>query len=265
MTDSLYKHDEMRDIAEYCESPKSSTNRSLKKVTFKPYSTHDNYLFPPSVNDYLPDGHIAKFISAVIDHIGIDYLIDNYKGGGASAYHPAMMLKVWILGCIYKIYSCRELEKALRENVPFIWISGNQQPDFRTLNNFRLLLEDDVKEIFKRVIGMVIDLGLVDAKEVFIDHTKIEANANRHKITWRKTVEKQLEKYNAEIDDLFKHINELNIGEIQESSESPEPKEWNEEDLDNAISKINEELKEKQREKDEGKEIKKNYVEQRKF
>ena len=223
MIESLFKQDELVNLRTNCEVHDDGANQSLRKVVFKPYSTLDNYLFRPSVDDYLPKGHIAKFISAVIDHV-TDYLLDSYKGGGASAYHPAMMLKVWILGCIYKIHSCRELEKALRENVAFMWISGLQQPDFRTLNNFRLMLEGDIKEVFKRVIRLAINLGLVDAKEVFVDHTKTEANANRHKITWRKSVEKQLEKYEIEIDELFEYINELNIGEVDSSPESPEIK-----------------------------------------
>ena len=64
-----------------------------KEVVFKPYSTHDNYLFPPSTNDYISQHHIARFISHAIDRIGVGSLIDKYKGGGASAYHPAMMQK----------------------------------------------------------------------------------------------------------------------------------------------------------------------------
>ena len=179
-----------------------------KKVVFKEYNTTFSYIFPASTDDYIPKRHIARFVSVIIDRVGIGFLIDKYKGGGTSAYHPAMMLKVWILGCIYRIYSCRKLEKALYELLPFIWITGNQQPDFRTLNNFRLLLEDDIKEVFKKVIRICIDMGIIDCEEIFIDHTKMEAYANRHKITWRKTVEKQLEKYETEIDQLFEYIDE---------------------------------------------------------
>ena len=257
MEQEFFVQDELQELSSKGDPTSVATNQAQKKVTFKSYSTHDNYLFPASTNDYISQTHIARFISAVIDHIGIGFLIDKYKGGGSSAYHPAMMLKVWILGCIYRIYSCRKLAQVLSENLAFIWISGNQCPDFRTLNNFRLLLEEEIKEIFRKVLRLCIDLGLVDSEEVFIDHTKIEANANRHKMTWRKTVEKQLEKYETEIDQLFQYINELNLREDQESVARAETKEWNEEEVNEAISQINEEIKEKQREKDEGGEIKK--------
>lgn len=256
MEREIFENDELSLLRVQGDCKSAQDKPAPKGVTFKQYSTYDNYLFPPSTNDYLPKTHIARFISRVIDRVGVGFLIDKYKGGGASAYHPAMMLKVWILGCIYRIFSSRKLEQALRENIAFIWISGNQQPDFRTLNNFRLLLEDDIKEVFRRVLHLCMDFGFIDSAELFLDHTKMEANANRHKITWRKSVERRLEKYEQEIDDLFRYINEVNLREDHESKSS-EDNEWDEKVLDHAISLIQEQMRENQREKDEGREIKK--------
>jgi transposase len=257
MEKEFFKSEELQKLYS-AGNPESAYNTPVqKKVVFKEYDTSYSYIFPASTDDYISKTHIARFVSTVIDKVGIDFLIDKYKGGGASAYHPAMLLKVWILGCIYRIYSCRKLELALWEQLPFIWISGNQRPDFRTLNNFRLLLEEDIKEVFRKVIRICIDMGIIDCEEIFIDHTKIEANANRHKITWRKTVEKQLGKYEIEIDQLFKYINELNLQEEKESAVKPEVREWNEEDLNKAIDIVSNQIKEKQLEKEEGKEIKK--------
>jgi transposase len=258
MEKELFKHEELEEVCSHGDATSAPKNPIQKKVTFKPYSTMESYLFPPSTDDYICKTHIAWFVSTVIDRIGIGFLIDKYKGGGASAYHPVIMLKVWILGCIYRIYSSRKLALALRENIVFIWISGNQYPDFRTLNNFRLLLEEDIKEIFKKVIRLCIEIGLVDCEDIFVDHTKIEANANRHKITWRKTVKKQLEKYEIEIDKLFQYINELNLKEDQEAGrEEQKERVWNEDDLERAILLINKQLKEKQIARDEGCVIKK--------
>ena len=257
MKEEFFEPEELQELYSKGD-PESARNTPVqKKVVFKEYNTTYSYIFPASTDDYISKTHIARFVSTVIDRVGIGFLIDKYKGGGASAYHPAMLLKVWILGCIYRIYSCRKLELALCEQLPFIWISGNQRPDFRTLNNFRLLLEKDIKEIFRKVIRICIDMGIIACEEIFIDHTKIEANANRHKITWRKTVEKQLEKYEIEIDQLFKYINELNLQEEKESALKPEVREWNEEDLNKAIDIVSDQIKEKQMEKEEGKEIKK--------
>jgi len=100
--------------------------------------------------------------------------------------------------------------KSLRENLAFIWISGNQTPDFRTLNNFRLRLKDDIKRVFKYIVQYALEQGIIEAKDVFVDHTKNEANANKHKMVWRKHVEKQSGKIDEELDELFRFIDELN-------------------------------------------------------
>lgn len=169
-------------------------HQKKRKVVFKDYSQAQEFLLPKNLDDFIPEGHIARFVSQVIDKMDIQQIIETYKGGGTSSYNPRMMLKCWILGFIYRVYSCRLLAKNTRENLAFIWMSGNQQPDFRTLNNFRLRLKDEIKNIFKQIILYGIKLGIIKGEEIFVDHTKNDANSNKHKIVWKKQVEKQLEK-----------------------------------------------------------------------
>lgn len=246
------------------ESVKDNAHQQ-KKVTFKDYIIEQNYLLPPSTNDYIPPEHIARVISNIIDRIDLSSIIKKYKGGGASAYHPSMLLKVWILGCIYKIHSGRQLERALREYLPFICVSGQQQPNFRTLNNFLRKLEGGIKEVFKSVLKLLVNMGLIDAKDVFVDHTKTMANSNKHKITWRKTVEKQLEKYKLETDELFEYIKQLNLIEDKENNNSTmEVRDFDEKQLDHAIEQINKEIKNNERDRKDAAEIKKKFVEQKK-
>jgi transposase len=90
-----------------------------RKQRFKPYDQQQTYLLPSRLDDYVGKYHIARLVSALIDHIDISCIIEGYKGG-ASAYDPRMLLKVWILGYLYKIYTVRPLERALTENVVFI-------------------------------------------------------------------------------------------------------------------------------------------------
>ena len=138
-------------------------------------------------------------------------------------------------------YSCHENNKKTVKSI---------RPVFYSSGQIRIRLKAGEEKT------PYIELGLIDCEEVIIDHTKIEANANRHKITWRKTVEKQLEKYEIEIDQLFKYINELNLKEDQESDiESKEVKEWKENELNKAIQDINNQLKEKQITKDKRAEL----------
>lgn len=184
-----------------------------RKIVFKPYYQNQQFLLPKNINDFVTPGHIARLINTIIDQMDVQYIIDTYKGGGTSSYDPKMLLKSWILGFVNRIYSCRLVAKALRENLAFIWISGNQTPDFRTLNNFRLRLKDEIKKIFKEIVLYALDKGIIEGKDVFVDHTKNEANANRHKVIWSKQVERQTKMIETELDRLFKYIDEINENE----------------------------------------------------
>lgn len=259
MSQEIFEAEELEQLEKFGdpESIKGIKNNN-KKVAYKDYKIDENYIFPPSTNDYIGPTHIARVINKIIDKIDLSFIEKKFKGGGTPAYHPSMLLKVWILGCLYKIYTGRSLEKALRENIVFIWLSGNQQPNFRTLNNFHRKLEGGIKKVFKAVLKQIMAMGLIDGKDVFVDHTKTLANNNKHKITWRKNVEKQLEKYEQEIDELFKYIKRLNLKEDNENNNpTMEINEFDETLLDQAIDQINEEIKNKKRDRIEGGEIKK--------
>jgi transposase len=232
-----------------------------KKIVFKSYSQNQDFLLPKSLHEFVEPGHIARLISDIIDEMNIDHIIETYKGGGTSAFNPRMLLKDWILGFVNKIYSCRMLAKELRENLTFIWISGNQRPDFRTLNNFRLRLRDDIKSVFKQIVQYGIQEGIIEGKDVFIDHTKREANANKHKIVWKKQVENQSRKIDEELDKLFDHIDKINADEekVFGNKDLPEQerKGFDKEKIKKIVDKINKELKDKKISKEQARDEKK--------
>ncbi|HRG49207.1 MAG TPA: IS1182 family transposase [Leptospiraceae bacterium] len=229
-------------------SDKEKKQPRHSKVTYKKYEMSQDFLFPPSTSDYLPKNHIARLIHVIVDKMDIEYIESQYKGGGVSAYHPSMMLKVWLLGYVKKIYTNRKLEKALQENIAFMWISGRQTPDFKTLSNFRLSLKDDIKIIFKEVVLMGLEIGIIQGKDIFIDHTKIHASANPYKITWRKNIERRLSKVDEELEILFKHIDELNEREDahygDESISTVKESAFDKENIHSIVDKINNSLKE---------------------
>jgi len=233
-----------------------------KKVRFKPYDQEQTFLFPPSLDDYVGKLHIARLISRIIDTINITHIIATYKGGGASSYEPRMLLKLWILGYVYRIYTSRRLAKMTRENTAFIWISGNQQPDFRTLNNFRKRLNDDIKLVFKEIVKLGLKIGMIKGEDIFIDHTKMEADANKHKMVWKKQVKRQLGRIEDELDVLFKYIEELNSKEDREF----EDKDFDEMERDNfddemvqgLIEEINVQVKKKEMDREKAREARKN-------
>jgi transposase len=218
-----------------------------RKIVFKPYSQNQDFLLPKSLSDFVEPGHIAELISLIIDQMDISKIIDTYQGGGTSAYNPRMLLKDWVLGFVNKVYSSRMLAKQLRENLTFIWISGNQRPDFRTLNNFRLRLKDDIKSIFKQIVRYTIEEGIIEGEDIFIDHTKKEANANKHKIVWKKQVENQLKKIDKEIDFLFDYVDRINNEEDKIFGDKDLPEQertkFDGEKVKKIVDKINNSLK----------------------
>jgi len=238
-----------------------SANFPKPKVIFKHYNQNQQFLLPKNINDFIGHGHIARLVSTIIDKMDIRFIINTYKGGGTSSYDPRMMLKSWILAFINRTYSCRLLAKNLRENLAFIWISGNQTPDFHTLNNFRLRLKDDIKKIFKQIVLYGLEAGIIEGKDVFVDHTKAEANANKHKMVWRKQVEKQSAKIDAELDELFKFIDEINEKEekIFGNKDLPEQERntFNDEKVKEIIEKINKNVKQEKTTREAGREQRK--------
>lgn len=239
-------------------------SQKKRKVVFKTYSQEQDFLLPKSLQEFVQPGHIARLISEVIDAMNIDSIIESYKGGGTSAYNPRMLLKAWNLGFVNKIYTNRLLSKELRENLTFIWISGNQCPDFRTLNNFRLRLKDDIKSIFKQIVQYGIEEGIIEGKDVFIDHTKKEANANKHKIVWRKQVEKQTNRIDGELDMLFDYVDKLNEEEDKIFGDKDLPEQernkFDKEKIKRIIDKINNQIKENKISKEQGKGEKKRVM-----
>lgn len=106
----------------------------MSKIVFKELISNQNVLFPVSLSEKIPVNHPVRIVNQVVDSLNIDCLLSQYKGGGRSAYHPRMLLKVLFYSYLCNLYSCRKIEKALQENIYFMWLSGNNTPDFRTIN-----------------------------------------------------------------------------------------------------------------------------------
>jgi transposase len=191
----------------------------MKKVTFKEYSVGQMSLLPQRLEDLIPEEHLVRVVNAMLDRIDITPLLVHYKGGGASSYHPRMMLKVLVYAYSEKTYSSRRIAKALRENVNFMWISGGNKPDHRTINGFRGALREIIREVFASVIELLAEDGYVKLENYFVDGTKIEANANAHKVVWAKRTEKYKRKLREKINVLLDEIDRINEEEEAEYGE----------------------------------------------
>lgn len=185
-----------------------------KRAVFKPYIQNQTVLLPPSLEELVPQDHLVRVVNFVIDQLDIDPLLAEYKGGGTSSYHPRMMLKSWVFGYMMKVHSCRTLAKALREHIPFMWLAGMQQPDFRTLNDFRTKrMKGVIGDVFKQVVLFCLKEKYIDLSMLFTDGTKYQANANKHKAVWRKNTIRYKEGVLQKVDALLMQIDKENEAE----------------------------------------------------
>jgi transposase len=187
---------------------------------FKPYVMNQVHLLPPSYDELIEVGHLVRVVSAAIDKLDLSPLLAQYKGGGTSSYHPQMLLKVLVYAYCTKIYSSRRIAAALRENIQFMWISGENRPDFRTINDFRgSRMKGVIDEVFAEVLEYLIDAGKVKLEHYFADGSKIAADANQHKVVWAKRKNTYQKRVSEQIGELLKQIEQENAAEQAEYGE----------------------------------------------
>jgi len=218
---------------------------STSNIVFKDYSPKQNLLFPPNLEELIDENHPVRVVDRIIDVINIDGLLSSYKGGGTSSYHPRMLLKVIIYAYLRNIYSSRNIEDALKENIHFMWLSGMSRPDHNTIFRFRSKrLKDQIKKVFTKVVELLVAEGQISLKEVYIDGTKIEANANRYTFVWGNAIKSNKEKIQKQLKDLWVYVEKVYKNEEQEL-ESPDFEEITPEKVEKAIAQINEALEDK--------------------
>jgi transposase len=179
----------------------------MKTVTFKALTSSQVILFPENLGDRIPSNHPVRLVSTVVDELDLSSIISNYKGGGTSSFHPRMMVKVLFYSYLSNVYSCRKIEKALQENIYFMWLSGNSTPDFRTINYFRgKRLKKHIHQLFSEVVKLLQDLDFVSLDMQYIDGTKIESASNRYAFVWRKSTEKHKAKLEEKIKAVLQEI-----------------------------------------------------------
>ena len=190
------------------------------QITFKPYTMEQPSLLPPSLDELIPAQHLARVVNRVVDELDIEPLLAKYKGGGTSSYHPRMMLKAIVYAYTQKVYSSRKIEKALWENIGFMWISGGNKPDFHTINNFRgETMKEAVRKVFASMMEFLVEEGYVKLENYFVDGTKVGADANPHKVVWAKKTKRYKEKLQKQIEELLDEIEQVNKCENEEYGE----------------------------------------------
>jgi transposase len=152
--------------------------------TFKPYTPDQLLLLPPALQDWLPEGHLALFISDVVDALDLTPILATYETGdgrGQPPYHPALLVKLLVYGYCTGKPSSRKLEKATYEEVPYRVLAANQHPDHDSIAAFRQTHLAALAGLFTQVLALCQRAGLVQLGHVALDGTKVLANASKHK------------------------------------------------------------------------------------
>lgn len=228
---------------------------SHNKVVYKPYVMGQPSLLPPDLEELIPANHVVRTVHEAIEQIDLSILYQQYEGGGTSSYHPKMMLKVLIYGYIERLYSSRRIAKALRENISFMWLSGQNFPDFRTINRFRgEVMKDIIGQVFASVLELLIEQRHVKLEDYFVDGSKIEANARRHSAVWAKNTQRYKGQVRAKIDEILEEIERENAAEQAQYGDQDLPEMGEEAEIDSQrlkekIEQLNERLRKKPKDK----------------
>jgi len=206
-------------------------------------------LLPPSLGELIPEEHLVRVVNRVVDEIDLQALLEKYKGGGTSAYHPRMMLKVLVYAYVERIYSSRQIAKALRENVNFMWLSGMNRPDHRTINGFRgERMKGAMEAVFASVVEVLVAGGHLQLENYYVDGTKIEANANKHRVIWAKRNRKYQEQIRKKVQEILDEVERVNAAEDELYGDSDLPeveigKHIDSETLKKKIDELNQKLR----------------------
>jgi transposase len=151
--------------------------------TFRTYLPEQNLLLPASLRDWLPDDHLSYLVSDVVDQLDLSEIERVYEGEerGQPPYHPRMMTKILVYGYCVGVFSSRRIQKRLVEDVAFRVLAAGNQPDFRTIADFRKLHLKALEELFQQMLRLTLETGTMKLGRVALDGSKVKGNASKHK------------------------------------------------------------------------------------
>ncbi len=189
---------------------------------FISFDRHTPYLLSPSLQDWLPEEHLARFVVDVVSQLNLRSLTKAYAGKGSPAYHPEMLLALLFYGYATGIYSSRKIEQATYDSVAFRFIAANTHPDHDTIATFRKRFLNELHPLFVQILMLAREMGFLKLGKVSLDGTKVKANASKHHaLSWGHAckIEEQLK---AEVDALIELANQADATKISDGMNVPE-------------------------------------------
>ena len=188
-------------------------------MSFKEYNQDQPFLLPLSLHDFLPEGHLACVINAVVNELDLGELYDRYSDMGCSAYHPQGMLKVLFYAYATGERSSRLISHRVRSDVAYMYLAALQRPDFRTINRFRKDNVDILKGLFVQIVRLCAEMEMVSVGMIAIDGTKLKASASYRKTMKATELDKQILEIDEQIEAMLKESEDTDNREDKEMGE----------------------------------------------
>jgi transposase len=214
---------------------------------YKPYVIDAGFLFPPSLADFLATEDEVHVFREMTERIDIAYLDSDFNGKGQHPYHPRMLLRLLMWGVVNRVVSTRRVEVLARRDISFIYLAGEQRPDFRTLARFRRRNAEEIKSLLKETVLLCARLGMVNLGHIALDGTKLKANTSKHKAMSYGRMKQEEERLEKEIEELMRQAEAADaredeaFGEDRNGYNLPEELQRREERLEK-IRQLREEL-----------------------
>src|SRR5215475_2990347 len=189
---------------------------------FRQFDRATGFLLPPSLDEWLPERHLARFVVEVIDGLDLSAMVKSYRGSGSAGYHPALLLGLLVYGYTTGVFSSRKLERATYDSVAFRFIAANDHPDHDTIATFRRRFLKDIEALFVRVLELAREMGLLKLGTVALDGTKIHANASRHSALSYEHAGKIEAQLKAEVAELLARAEAVDQADVSDGMSIPE-------------------------------------------
>jgi transposase len=161
---------------------------------YRSYLPEQDLLLPPRLRDWLAESHLVYFVSDVVDHLDLSAIHAVYEKEkrGQPPYDPRLMTKLLVYGYCTGVFSSRRIQKRIQEDIPFKVLAAGNEPDFRTISDFRKIHLESLKNMFEQVLAMALECGSIKLGKVSLDGTKLKANASKHKaMSYGRMIDKQ--------------------------------------------------------------------------
>ena len=189
---------------------------------FRDVDRQTAFLLPPSVDEWLPEKHLARFVVEVVEALDLRVLSGSYRGSGSASYHPSMLLGLLVYGYATGVFSSRKLERATYDLVAFRFVAANDHPDHDTIATFRRRFFKDIEGLFVQVLSLAREMGMLKMGTVALDGTKIHANASRHSALSYEHAGKIEAQLKAEVADLLARAEAADKADIPDGMSIPD-------------------------------------------